>query len=67
MVKTRLDQSGFADGSDVMAFVDPEEETKNYMRPGRLGFLCGFRFLGRFEGPSSKLSTHIDFRNLKPP
>ena len=43
VVKTRLDQSGFADGSDVMAFV-PEEGTKNYMRPGRLGFLAGLGF-----------------------
>ncbi|CAE7617600.1 Kif3c, partial [Symbiodinium sp. CCMP2456] len=30
--EARLDQSGLADGSDVMALVVPEDETKNYMR-----------------------------------
>ena len=32
--EARLDQTGLADGSDIVALVVPEDETKNYMPLG---------------------------------
>ena len=66
--EARLDQSGLADGSDVMALVVPEDETKNYMPPGRLGSLAGLGFQGDPKAPPRSLAhiyiyIYIDLRN----